>query len=345
MSLIQRENKVGMAKGTTWGTGVEPAAGHGLYVKSHTPPKGARKIVTNEDEFGRGMASEGQVLEYEAQSGSMSLRMYWEGLEPAIASLMGDYTGAGTGPDYLHTFKLAKVGGGIFNTVAWEEGDEIKAVNSATIVSGTFAYADGLNLDLNYLGDKVSITSAAPANWTMGSVTYPSEGKGIFKLSNAEVYVNAADGADFGAGDKLYPSGIDIAITRGYEGLPVTAGSETITEPIEKTAPVVEVTLTFPKKETSTAAFLSAFTDREYKKVKIAYHSDQIPTSDPAKYYEIQFNFPKMFVMEAPDFAADSPIPTTVKFKALLASAAPTGMAHEVPYIVLQNGRAALTEY
>lgn len=340
MSLIQRENKVGMAKGATWGTAVEPSTGNGLFVKAHTPPKGARKIVTNEDEFGRGMATEGQVLEYEAQSGSMSLRLYWEGLEPIMASLLGDYTGTGTGPDYVHTFKLATVAGGVFHTIAWEEGDEIKAVNSATIVSGTFAYADGLNLDVNYLGDKVAVTSG----WTSPlGVTYPSADKGIFKLSNAVVYVNAADGAAFVNGDKLYPSGIDIAITRGFEGLAVTAGSETITEPIEKTAPTVELTLTFPKKETATAAFLDAFTNREYKKVRVKYTSpEEIATG---KFYDIEFNFPKMFIMEAPDFAADSPIPTTIKMKALLATAAPTGMTQAVPYIILQNGRAALSGY
>jgi len=337
MSLIQRENKVGMAKGTTWGTGVEPGAGHGLYVKAHTPPKGARKIVTNEDEFGRGMASEGQVLEYEAQSGSMSSRLYWEGMEPMLASLMGTYAGSGTGPDYVHTFKLSTVGGGIFHSIAWEEGDEVKAVNSAAIVSGTFTYADGLNLDANYLGDVVSIASAAPSNWTLGSVTYPSDGKGIFKLGNAAVWVNAAGDTDFVSGDKLYPSGIDVAVTRGFEGLPVTAGSETISEPIEKTAPIVEVTLTFPKKETSTAAFLNAFTSREYKKMRIKYTSPEEITT--GKNYDIEFDFPKLFIMEAPDFAADTPIPTTVKFKALLADAAPAIMSYNVPYIVLQNGR------
>lgn len=342
MSLIQRENKVGMTKGATWGTAVEPGAGAGLYVKAHTPPKGARKIVTNEDEFGRGMASEGQVLEFEAQSGSMSLRVYWEGLEPIIASLMGIYSS--TEPEagiVKHKFKMSPVMESLFHTVAWEEGDEIKAVNSARVISGNFTYADGLNLDVNYMGDKISVTG-----WSSPlGVTYPSEGKGIFKLSNAVVYINAADGADFTGDDKLYPSGIDIAVTRGFEALPITAGSESIVEPIEKTAPAYEITLTFPKKEADTAAYLDAFTNREYKKVKVQYVGDEIAGSAGSLTYELEFNFPKMFIMEAPDFAADSPIPTTIKLKALMASAAPTGMDEAVPYFTLQNKVAALTGY
>ncbi|MCP5107852.1 MAG: hypothetical protein GY950_30975 [bacterium] len=339
MSLIQRENKVGISKGATWGTLVDPFNGTGLYVKAHTPPKGARKIVTNEDEFGRGMASEGQVLEYEAQSGSMSCRLYHEGLEHLMASMMGAYAGSEeeAGITYQHKFVLEPVASGLFHSVAWEEGDEIKAVNSATIVSGTFGYADGLNLDVNYLGDIVSVSGLASP---LG-VSYPSEGKGIFKLSQASVKINDAGDEAFGGGHTFYPSGIDIAVTRGFEGLPVVAGSDTIIEPIEKTAPTVEVTLTFPKKETSTATFLTAFTSRTYKKMQISYVGDDVTGTLTNQKYQVEFNFPKMFIMEAPDFAADSPIPTTIKLKALLASAAPSGiMDYMVPYVVLQNGLA-----
>jgi hypothetical protein len=342
MSLIQRENKVGMKKGSTWGTAVEPGTGEGLYVKAHTPPKGARKIVTNEDEFGRGMASSGEVLEYEAQSGSMSLRVYWEGLEAIIASLMGIYTFGVDTPEAgvnTHKFKLDTTLDSIFHTFAWDEGDEVKAVNSAKIVSGTFSYADGLNLDINYLGDRVDITAfTSPLG-----VTYPSEGKGIFKLSTAVVQINGEGDADFAAGDKLYPSGVDIAITRGFEGLPVTAGSDCISEPVEKTAPVVDITLTFPKKETVTAAYFNAFKDRAYKKMRITFEGDTI--SGTSSKYTIEFDFPKLLVMEAPDFAQDTPIPTTIKLKALKASGSPTGMDEVVPYVNLLNAVSALTGY
>jgi len=339
MSLIQRENKVGMKKGSTWGTAVEPTTGNGLYVKAHTPPKGARKIVTNEDEFGRGMATSGEVLDYEAQSGSMSLRCYWEGLEPIIASIMGIYTADSTTPGVVkHKFKLDPVLDSMFYTFAWDEGDEIKAVNSAKIVSGNFTYADGLNMDVNYLGDKVAVT-----NWTAPlGVTYPCEGKGIFKLSNATVWVKDDDAADFADGDKLFPSGVTLTITRGFEGLAVTAGRDCIGEPIEKTAPVVEVTLNFPKKETTTAAYLSAFHSRDFKKMRIKFLGDLI---DETNNYSIEFNFPKMMITEAPDFAQDTPIPTTIKMKALKASANPTGMDEVVPYIKLQNTVTALTGY
>jgi hypothetical protein len=341
MSLIQRENKVGMKKGSTWGTAVEPSTGNGLYVKAHTPPKGARKIVTNEDEFGRGMASSGEVLEYEAQSGSMSLRVYWEGLEAITASLMGIYAFSANTPQAgvnRHKFKLDTVMDSIFHTFAWDEGDEVKAVKSASIVSGTFSYADGLNLDINYLGDKVSIT-----NFTKPlGVTYPCEGKGIFKLSNAAVWINAQGGAAFAVGDKLYPSGVDIAVTRGFEGLPVTAGSECISEPVEKTAPIVEITLTFPRKETATAAYFNAFKNRDYKKMRIKFEGDVITGN--AK-YTMEFNFPKLLIMEAPDFAQDTPIPTTIKLKALKATANPTGMVEAVPYILMDNVAGQLSGY
>jgi hypothetical protein len=344
MSLIQRENKVGMKKTTTWGAADRPTTGHGLYVKGHTPPKGARKVITNEDEFGRGMASNAEVLEYEAQSGSMSLRCYWEGLEGIYASLMGKYGSADAAGGTRHVFTLDTGIGSIFHTIAWDEGAEIKAVNTAKIVSGTFSYADGLNVDINYLGDKVD----APDTWQATApldCTYPSEGMGIFKLSNATVWVNDAGDTALADGDKLFPSGIDIAITRGYEGLPVTAGSDAISEPMEKAAPNIEVTLNFPKKETETEAYFDIFNNREYKKLRILFDTaDAIPAAT-GKNYQMQFDFPKVMVMEAPDYAQDTPIPTTIKFKVLKASATPAGWDADAPCIILQNGVTALTDY
>jgi len=341
MSLIQRENNVGLVKGTAWGTAVEPLTGNGLFVKAHTPPKGARKIITNEDELGRGMATTGEVLEHEGQSGSMSMRLYAEGLEHIIASLMGTHGFADNlDSTYTHTFKLATTLDSIFHTIAWDEGAEVKAVNSAKIVSGTIAYADGLNLDLNYLGDKVSITGFTnPLGATATAV-----GGGIFKLSGATVQINGNGDADFVDGDKLHPSGVSVAITRGFEALAVTAGSDCIDEPIEKTAPVVEVTLNFPKKETATAAYFNAFNSGDYKKMAIKFTGETIGATGLNS--EFVMNFPKMMIMEAPDFAQDTPIPTTIKLKALKADLAPLGMTYDVPYIVLKNGVSSeLTEY
>lgn len=331
MSLIQRENSVAIKKATTWGTAVQPTGAEGVYVKSHTPPKGGRKVVTNEDEFGRGMASSSHVLEHEAQSGSMSMRLYSTGAEGMIAALMGGYSYSAV--PKTHNFTLATTAPSIFHTIAWDEGDEVKAVNTARFVSGTFNYADGLNLDLNYMGDKVSI----PGWGSKLNVTHPSGDMPVFKLSNATVSVNAQNGADFGAGDVLKPSGVNIAITRGMEALPVGAGSDSIDLPIEKTAPVVEVTLNFPKKETATAAYFNAFNSGDLKKMKINFSQDAENN--------LAFFFPKLMIAEAPDFAQDSPIPTTIKFKALLADANPTGMDFKVPYVALKNASPDMAGY
>ncbi len=331
MSLIQRENSVAIKKATTWGTAVQPTGAEGVHVKSHTPPKGGRKVITNEDEFGRSMATASHQLEYEAQSGSMSYRLYPQGSEGMIASLMGAYNFITD--EKTHEFVLAPTAPSVFHTIAWDEGDEVKAVNTARINSGTFNYADGLNMDLGYMGDKVSVTGwSAPL-----SVTCPGSDLPIFKLSNASVSVRDCDANAFGAGDVLKPSGVSIAVTRNFEALPMTTGSETIDLPIEKTAPVVEVTLNFPKKETATAAYFNAFNSGELKKMKINFAMDADNN--------ISFNFPKLMIAEAPDFAQDSPIPTTIKFKALLATADVVGMNHRAPYIALKNKSADMAGY
>lgn len=340
MSVIQRENRVAVSKAGPWGEAVQPAIDSGVYVKSHQPPKGGRKVVTNEDEYGRGMASSGEVLELEDQTGSMSMRVYAEGLEPIIASLMGRYGSDTAGSVVTHTFILDTVIQSINHTIAWDEGDELKCCRTAKFKDGKFSYADGLNVDLNYQADKVSLSSWGGTLGDMG-VNSPSSGKCMFKLLNCDVRINDEGDSDFQ--DTFNPSGIDINITRGYTSLPVTAGNDMSEEPIEKEAPSVEITLTFPKKESKTAAFVSHFSSRQYKKMRILFTGDIIGAGPDT--YDLRFNFPKLFISETPDIGNETPLPVTIKFKALIASSVPAGMEHNVPYIVMKNELPALTGY
>jgi hypothetical protein len=52
-----------------------------------------------------------------------------------------------------------------------------------------------------------------------------------------------------------------------------------------------------------------------------------------------------LIITEAPEFSQDTPIPTTIKMKALAAETLPTGMEESVPYCYLQNEIPALTGY
>lgn len=343
MSVFKRENGIGLAKATTWGTTVIPGAGEGVFVLTHTPPKGDVNLVTNEDEFDHDMATAVYPMDFPEASGSMSLRFYYEGLERIMAALFGYYD-EGTPPEggvVNHEFGWDPVIGSIFFTVGWDEGDEAKVVPSAKIKGGKIYFDNGAKIDINYGGDKVTPLSASEG--TLTNLTYPSTGKGIFKLLHTTVWANAQAGADFGAGDKLYPNGISIEIIRGYQALPVVAGSDAIGEHLEPDTPQFLITLNFPKKDSTNEGFISDYQIGTLKKLRIKMEGAVI--SGKTSKYTLCLDVPMAMIVEAPEYSQESPEPVTVKFKAMRAAGAPTGMTVVLPRAYMYNEIAALTGY
>jgi hypothetical protein len=343
MSIIKRENGIGMALADTWGTPVIPAAGEGLFVITHSTPRGDVDQVTNEDEFNVDMATAVYPMEFPEASGSMTIRHYFEGLERLWAAFFGYYA-AGTPPEsgvVKHEFRWNPVIGSIFFTIGWEEGDETKIVQSAKIKSGKIYFDGGLKMDIAYGGDKVKVLSDSEGS--LSSLSYPSDGKGIFKLLHTTVWANAQAGADFADGDILDVNGISIEPARGYESQPVTSGKDAIGEHLEPGTPLFTITLNFPKKSSQNESFISAHQLGTLKKLRIKMEGPVI--SGKASKYTLNIDVPMARISEAPEYSQDSPIPTSVKFTAMRAAAAPTGMAEVLPFAYLINEIAALTGY
>lgn len=342
MSTNKREQGIGLKKASVWGTAVEPSTGDGIYVLSHTPPKGDRNNVTNGDEFDHDLPTEVYPMDYPEQTGSMSGRFYYEGCERLLAALFGIYTSSVPESGVVkHEFTFDPIIGSIFFTIAWDEDDEVKCVPSAKIKSGRIYFDNGLRWEINYGGDRTTVSS-----WSDPlPITYASEGKGIFRLLDTTVWMNATDGADFGNGDKIYPSGIEIAIDPKYVTLPVTAGYEGISEhePGDE-PPTVTITLNFPKKDSTNKDFIDYFAAGTKKKMRIKMENSTAISGKSAK-YTFFLDLPEVYVIEAPEYAQQSPIPVTVKLGILKASATPTGMSTTVPYAYLINQIAALTGY
>lgn len=343
MSIMKRENGIGMAKATTWGTPVVPGAGEGIFVLTHTTPKGDVNLITNEDEFDHDMATAVHPMEFPEATGSMSLRFYFEGLERILAALFGYYK-AGTPPEsgvVKHEFRWNPVIGSIFFTIGWDEGDEAKVVNSAKIKAGKIYFDQGARIDFNYGGDKVAVLSASEGS--LASLSYPSTGKGIFKLLHTTIWANAQGGADFGNGDLLYPNGISIEPIRGYQPQPVVAGADAIGEHLEPDTPQFLITLNFPKKDSTNEGFISDHQLGALKKLRIKMEGPNI-TGKTSKYTYF-LDIPMAMVVEAPEYSQESPEPVSVKFKVMRAASAPTGMTEVLPFSYLINEITALTGY
>jgi len=342
MSLFKRENGIGLAKASAWGTPVIPGAGEGIFVITHTPPKGDVNLVDNSDEFDHDMATAVYPMEYPEASGSMSARFYFEGLERILAAFFGYYN-EGTPPEsgvVRHEFRWNPVIGSIFFSIGWDEGSEVKLVPSAKIKSGKIYFDSGAKIDLNYGGTKV--TPESDSSGSLG-LTYPSTGKGIFKLLHTTIWANAQAGADFADGDKLFPNGIAIEPIRGYQALPVVAGADAIGEHLESDTPEFLITLNFPKKDSTNEAFISDYQLGNLKKLRIKMEGPAI-TGKTSK-YTFFIEIPMAMIVEAPEYSQDSPEPVTVKLKAMRPAAAPTGMTELLPWAYMLNEITALTGY
>jgi len=342
MSSNNRETGIGIEKITTWGTAAEPSIGDGLKLLTFNPPKGDRSAVDDGNEFDHELPTAIYPGDYPEQTGNMGGHFYYESLERILAAIFGIY--ASSAPEagvVKHEFTFDPIIGSIFFTLAWDEGDEIKVVPSMKFKNLRIYYDDGWKWEADFGGDRTQI-----AAWSDPlPLTYPSDGKGIFRMVNTEIWINAQGGADMADGDKVHPSGCEIFIDPKYITLPVTAGYEGISEHEPgDVPPAFTVTLNFPKKDTTNKGFLTAFDAGTKYKMRIKMTS-AVVISGKSNYYTFYLDLPGLYIPEPPTYERKSPIPTTVKFAIYKPAAAPTGMTGTVPNGYVINTVAALTGY
>lgn len=341
-NLINKRNKkVGIklaSKPTvpgTWGQEVEPGAGDGFFVLSLSHPQGDRETVSNAGEAGRGMATHGQILGYQAQNGSIDIKAYVEGIEPLIAAVMGsevDPVEVVTGEVWEKTFPMVENIEDLFWTIAWDEGSEVKCIPSIVFSEWGFRIDKVLVFSFPFMGDKL----IKPGFSIPLGVGYTYEGNLTHTLLNCKVYLNDFGGADFQESDRIRPNNIQGTIKRGFEfdGSP-EAGSEILSQPTESQEPGGELTLSFPRKDENNKVYFDQFNANTYKKAKIVFDAGQIGTT--GQNYEFTINFPKLWIMKSPQFQFESPTQTELTFQIMKAEAAPVGMLYTLPYVKVQN--------
>lgn len=351
-SIKVLEQRFGFKKTSAWNTATEPSTNDGLFVigGSHVPPNNARVTTDDGDEHGRLMRSQHELLQYEEQSGTFSVRGHYEGtLEKLCASIMGHYdTTTAETTVITHKCKADPQIADILHTIGWEEGaGEMKGVASAVIKSLEFVIDNGLRVNVEYLGDKVQELSGT---WTDATDwTYSSIGKGLHKLIGCTVLMNNESGATLNpATDEINPSNITIRLERMYETPPPGTGQEYASQPNENGSFLVTVSMEFPKKDTTNAAYFSAWSNNTAKKMSIVFTGDTISGKTAA--YSLGFYFPKLHISEAPVYELNTPVPNNITLTGFKSNDTLTeninrGMEEIYPYIKIVNEVAALTGY
>jgi hypothetical protein len=342
--IVIRGNKIGVQKTTPWNTATKPTTSDGIFIDEHTPPEGARDVEYDGMDFGRGMSNQQFLMGYPEQAGSLAGRFYFEGWEKFLASVFGHYDSSAPEAGVVkHKFRLDPVmATNILHTIGWEEGDEIKAVNSAVVKALEIGINNGgMRVTVEYLGDKVEEKTAS---WTdLSALTYVSaQDDGVFKLLNTIVKMEA-EATELTDSHKIYPSNVTIRIERGFVTPPNVAGHEYSEEPVEENDPKVTIDLEFSKKDDTNKAYFADFNSQEYKKLIIQFTGPTITGKSTA--YDFSLYIPKAAIDNQINIDQKTPYPVKLTLSCLEDSAIPGDMDELVPYAYLTNEIAALADY
>lgn len=320
-SIENRLNNSAVIKGATWGTAAQAgAAGLGISPTN----KGAIKLnmpvmerdeVTNANETGIDFAN------VNAADFTLDFNHTFLGRENLLlAALIGADSEAKQGATaaYLHTMAMADSASGIFVTYAVDKNDKVYVVPSAKVTKASLSMNNGFIKSVFSLrGDEVTDADAVVTALT--SVTYPAIER--LKYSGAVFRINAQGGADFGAGDVVVPNAFTLDIERKFDSVHA-AGSANIIEPRENGKPTVKLVMEFPRMDATNEVWLASW------KAKTEYKADLTITGSlivDTYYNYLKFQFPRL-ILEDFDVPDSGLLGVKATFRAVVASAAPTGM-------------------
>lgn len=330
MSLIKRQRYLGITD-ITKGTPADPSTGDGLIVEEFTPPAGDRNIITNDNEMGAPIQTRSCPTDHPEQTASYKFKWGVEGTKPMellYAVMGGTYAHVADSPEAganTTTMDLiAVLNDPIWKTVAYDEGDEVKALEESVVKSVLFEIDESvLKCTVTHVGTKWDQQSTFTNTVTFDD---PEE---CFVFGKAANYCRLADNdaATLTVTDNQTPNGMSILIERGFIPIDPTIGTFVLSDEIEDLPPKVTVTLSYPKKDTGdNKNFLAEHYNQTPKMIEILLTGGDIAGTLLPTPYSILFQFPDVRLLDAPTYSTDTPIPTEGVFTMFQAASAPTPM-------------------
>jgi hypothetical protein len=344
MSVIKRQNVIAFVKGSTWGTAVEPSTGDQLPVENNSPPTGERNLVTSAEEYGEGLESQLCLADFPEQTGGFDGKIYvaQTKLMEILASIFGSY--AFTVDDPVagvnkHEFVGQRIlSTDIFHTIAYDEGAQVKATDSAKFNSFVIALDQVYKHTTSYIGNILQYKSgfATPLSVTADPRI------ACFLNENTTVRINEQDAGALSVSDDQDVSAYGLSLERGYTSVPPIVGTAYVSDVIDNTQYIFAPTLEYPKKTAQNRGFLAEYQTGEIYKMTIDMIGPIITGATP---YQLTFSFPQLYLMEAPVYDQETPEPTTAIFMSQWDKDGTASMDYKVPYCVWYNELSTLSGY
>lgn len=332
----------GFRNGAAWGTPLPTGAGLGALLESdggltrtqpYLPAREADTPFPLEGDLG--------PIDPITFAPEFTMRYDMGGLGVALAKFFGTAGNPNSQGDlmYQHSFWWDDEIYGNFVTFALEKFSKVFEVASAKPVTFDLSIADGfLKGTLSFIGNTLVDNSGINGSSNMAAITYATRANRI-KFSQGNIYMNDQVDGDAAGGTALIISDLAVHFERPHDS-PHKAGSNSIIEPSENGAPIITVTLTFPRMSAvNNVYFTTDFIAEVEKKILIDFIGNVPNTVLP---YRFKMYFPRMRIINC-EYTWDEVIPASITLQAEKAASEPTGMTSLIPKLVIDNTRS--TDY
>lgn len=246
---------------------------------------------------------------------------------------------------FKHVLKFSNTVDGLFYTFAKNMINYVEEYPSIKMAGFTIKGEVGQPIEISYetiacakIPDSTINTLA-----TMASVTYYETANRV-RMSEGVFRLNLQNGADFGAGDVIYPSSFELSVKRKLSGIHTgqyteitgTAKQEWVDEPANDGPPEISLKLNFPRHTTNTR-MLALSNDTRYK-LDITFVGGLI---EGVIKRQMLFQFPHLQLKTVDVSDERGVIKEPVEFIIHKATAAPTGMTGITDpfWLTIQNRR------
>lgn len=335
---------VALGLGSTFETPVTLTSGDRIEVESYNGNENTSELTTNP-------VGGGVVMESDSERGSASPSVdisavvnYDNALNDAVKQFFGTaaISTVGTGV-YEHKFTLNETFNSEFLTVAdlATSADAIEypscvvtSLNYTVVPNDYMKLAASLLANLQDL-DQGNVTNDAAAL----ALTTVADTTRVVVRRDDLFQINAQAGGALSGSDNLSITNATISFTKPQEHVDEMRGTAGNGEPEVSSGVPFQTTVTITLKKQENLDFMNAHQDGTEYKARILVTGPVISGSDT---YQYNFFLPRLKVVVPTSAPANNAgrNPETITLKALVATAAPTGMDSKYPYVVVQNQRA-----
>lgn len=334
---------IGFKRTGTWGTAVAAGAGNKLGFEL-TPDFGVEELVARQIGSGVFMATNAERGNYIPTFSVVGDAGFRNNMDVMMALLMGtaaapsEQTG-GQG-DYLHTLTFnSTLNAGGYGTLAYESSSTTTIESSSVAVTQfgikTTKVPGYLEFSASLLGKDISLSSSTNTNATLQASTYTETVPELIVADLSDTsQINANSGAGLSGSDQYNITGFDLTLSRPQQITPEIKGAAGNSAP--DASGLFEATFNITVKALADHTFFTVWNNQTAQKAKLSFQGTQIGSGTNKA---LNIFLPKIVLVNEPKYSVTNPgtNPLSMSFRALKASANPTGMTSTYPYFTIVN--------